>query len=307
MSFRLGCRQVCYARDRSVWEEEGVLRSLPLRTSGRNSLLRIAIAAFSLLLLALPVQADAVDESSPLAVMTNDDLAAGRGLFAVHCGRCHGMLGEGGEGPSLKRPRLANAPTDERLLEVIQEGIQGTGMPGTWAMNDLETLQLAAYVRSLGRLPPEPLPGDPVAGREVFAAKGACASCHITAGVGRAVGPELTDVGLRRNAAYLRRALTHPDADSPMLNDRLMGRIDAFLTVRVLSEEGEFEGLRVSEDEFSVQLRDLSGTIRSFDKPALLGFERAFGHSLMPGYEAELTATELEDLVSYLMSLKGEE
>ena len=283
------------------------MRSLASRASGRRAPLLIGMAALFAPLLALATETAADDEASPMAAMTEDDLSAGKDLFVVHCGRCHGMLGEGGEGPSLKRPRLANAPNDDRLIEVIQEGIQGTGMPGTWSMNDLETLQLAAYVRSLGRLPPEPLPGDPAAGREVFAAKGACATCHITAGVGRAVGPELTDVGLRRNAAYLRRALTNPDADSPMLNDRLMGRIDAFLTVRVVSEEGEFEGLRVSEDEFSVQLRDLSGTVRSFDKPSLLGFEKAFGHSLMPGYEAELTGTELEDLVSYLMSLKGEE
>ena len=42
------------------------------------------------------------------------------------------MLGEGGEGPGLKRPVLRYAADDEALMEVISEGIQGTGMPGTF-------------------------------------------------------------------------------------------------------------------------------------------------------------------------------
>ena len=56
---------------------------------------------------------------------------------------------------------------------------------------------------------------------------GVCATCHISVGQGRGVGPELTEVGLRRNARYLRRALTDPDADAPMLDSRITGRIFA--------------------------------------------------------------------------------
>ena len=75
--------------------------------------------------------------------------------------------------------------------------------------------------------------------------------------------------------------------------------------MRVVSEAGEYEGLRINEDEYSVQLRDLSGAIHSFDKRELIDLERAFGHSLMPGYAAILTSTEIDHLASYLMSLKG--
>jgi hypothetical protein len=85
----------------------------------------------------------------------------------------------------------------------------------------------------------------------------------------------------------------------------MRGRLNAFLTVRLVSPEGEFEGLRVNEDEFSIQLRDLNGALYSFDKRELLNFERAYGHSLMPGYEAMLTDIEVNDLISYLMSRKG--
>ncbi|MCB1685342.1 MAG: c-type cytochrome [Pseudomonadales bacterium] len=268
--------------------------------------------ATGLLLAGVPTLADQTGNAnpeipaSPLATLTAADLADGRRLFTVHCARCHGMLGDGGEGPSLKRPRLTHAADDQALFDVINEGIRGTGMPGTFGPNDEELWRIAGHVRSLGQLPAEVMPGDPERGGDLYNQRGACATCHILDGRGRGVGPELSDVGLRRNVEYLRRSLTDPDADSPMLSGWQTGRINAFLTVRVVAADGEFEGLRVNEDEFSIQLRDLSGNIRSFDKRELLNFEKAFGHSLMPGYEANFTASEIDDLVSYLMTLTGE-
>ena len=242
---------------------------------------------------------------SPIRALTDLDLENGQTQFRIHCARCHGILGEGGEGPTLKRAKLRHAPDDQALYDVINDGIVGTGMPGTFGPNDAELWQIAGYVRSLGQLPHEELPGDPVRGQRIYETRGVCATCHITAGVGRGIGPELTDVGLRRNQPYLRRALTNPDADQPMLSGRMTGRVNAFLTVRVVSPDGEFEGLRINEDEFSIQLRDLDGNVRSFDKRQLLNLERAYGHSLMPGYERVLSGTEVDDLVAYLMSLKG--
>ena len=243
---------------------------------------------------------------TPIDTMTAADLAVGESLFRVHCARCHGMLGEGGEGPSLKRARLRHAPDDQRLFAVISAGIPGTAMPSTFGPNDAELWQIAAHVRALGRLPEEALPGDPANGRRLYDAKGACATCHITRGQGRGVGPELTDVGMRRNLEYLRRALTHPDADYPMTENFLTGRINAFMTVSVVAATGEFEGMRINEDEFSIQMRDLNGAIHSFDKRELLSYERALGHSLMPGYRAAFTVSEIDDVVAYLMTLKGE-
>lgn len=242
---------------------------------------------------------------SPITAQTAEDLANGQRLFRVHCARCHGMLGEGGEGPSLKRATLRYAPDDDALFGVISDGIQGTGMPGTFGPNDAELWQIAGYVRSLGRLPAETMPGDPEAGRVLYETRGGCAACHINQGRGRGVGPELTDVGARRNLEYLRRSLTNPDADYPMLTSQMTGRTNAFLTVRLVSPDGEFEGLRVNEDEFSIQVRDLSGNLHSFDKRTLLDLEHAVGHSLMPGYDTVLTPEEVDDLASYLMNLKG--
>ncbi len=66
---------------------------------------RLVFVALGCLPVAVLAQAPATFES-PIPAMTELDLSQGQSLFQVHCSRCHGMLGEGGEGPSLKRPRL---------------------------------------------------------------------------------------------------------------------------------------------------------------------------------------------------------
>jgi putative heme-binding domain-containing protein len=242
---------------------------------------------------------------SPIPAMTQNDLDTGQSLFRVHCARCHGMLGEGGEGPGLNRPRLNYATDDQALFGVINNGISGTGMPATWAPSDPEIWQIAAYVKSLGTLEAEELPGDPLKGQLVYENQGNCSACHIVNGKGRGVGPELGEVGLRRNRDYLMQSVTVPDADQPRVSTQMRGTINPFLTVRIVSEYGSYEGLRINEDEFSVQMRDLAGDIYSFEKASLFSYEKDFGHSLMPGYSAVLNEQDIDDLVAYLMNLKG--
>ncbi len=232
------------------------------------------------------------------------DLENGETLYRTLCARCHGMLGEGGEGPSLKRARLIHAPDDQALVSVIVGGIPGTGMPGSRQLRGEDGPDVAAYVRSLGQLPPEQMPGDPAAGEVIYNTTGNCASCHILNGEGTGIGPELSNVGQRRNLEYLRRSVTNPEADQPKLVDRFRGSLNAFLTVRIVSEYGTYEGMRVNEDAFTVQMRDIAGNYYSFEKGDLISYEKALGHSFMPGYSAMLTERQIDDVVSYLMSLR---
>jgi len=238
---------------------------------------------------------------APLEGMSAQDLAEGQRLFRVHCARCHGIDGGGGEGANLARPKLRFAPDDEALLAVIADGIPGTGMPSVWSLDAEQAKRVAAYVRSLGRLSVEAMPGDPTRGAEIYRTTGGCPACHIVAGHGKGIGPELTDVGDRRGVEYLRRSLLAPaEAQS-----QTMGYRD-FLTVRVRTKRGEIEGLRINEDAFSIQLRDAGGRIHSLRKDELLGIEKVFAHSLMPGYGDALSPADIDDVVSYLMSLRSE-
>jgi hypothetical protein len=64
-------------------------------------------------------------------------------------------------------------------------------------------------------------------------------------------------------------------------------------------------GIRVNEDGFSVQLRDLEGGLHSFWKDELEALEKQWQRSPMVSYEDVLTPAQTDDLVSYLVSLKG--
>jgi putative heme-binding domain-containing protein len=225
------------------------------------------------------------------------DLKNGQQLFMGQCSRCHGSKGEGGSGAVLAQPRLQHAPDDQSLFLVILEGIKGTEMPGGYAIDTRETWQLAAYVRSLGRLAPETVPGDPTRGRELYQAKGHCGQCHIVGGQGGSLGPELTDIGSRRSAAHLRAAVVDPSSALP----------NGFLQVRLETKDGRrITGVRLNEDTFTIQVRDLTGGIHSFVKEDLKALERDAGKSPMPSFQAALSASEMDDLVAYLVSLRGE-
>lgn len=241
--------------------------------------------------------------SSSMAQQAGDDgaevntEALGKRLYDSNCAICHGFEGVGGRGPSLTRAKLVRAPTVAALSELIEEGIPGTEMPAIWWLNASDTIQLIKYVIDLGRLAEENVPGDIAKGRSLYE-KNDCAQCHIVAGKGRSFGPELTEVGLRRNAAYLREALVRPAANTP----------EGYMVVLAVSSDGNMvEGARLNEDAFSIQLRDANDRFYSFRKDNLRRLDKQPRRSLMPGYADRLTSEALQDLVAYMASLKGEQ
>jgi putative heme-binding domain-containing protein len=223
------------------------------------------------------------------------DLVQGQKLFAVHCARCHGAQGEGNRGPALNRAKLPRAADDPALLKILEDGIRGTEMPGADAMNEREQRLTAAYVRSLGRLPAKPVPGDPAHGAEIYRGKGNCAGCHSIQGEGGVAGPDLSTIGTSRSAAHLRESVLEPDKAVP----------EGFLLVKVTLMNGSsVSGIRVNEDSFSIQVRDSAGRSHSFWKTDVANIEKQRGKSPMPSYKGQLSEVEVTDLVAYLASLK---
>jgi putative heme-binding domain-containing protein len=231
--------------------------------------------------------------ASHAVAQTEPDPAAGRKIFESQCALCHGQTGGGGRGPALNRPKLSRAPDDAALRSVISDGIP-PDMPAAWQLHPSEVSGVAAYVRSLGALPPETVLGDPARGTHVYEAKG-CAGCHMVAGKGEGFGPELTGIGARRNAAFLRQTVLKPSATLP----------EGFRYVAATPVSGAaVRGIRVNEDSFTIQLKDAGGRFHSFRKSELKDLRRLEKESPMPAYEGQLSATELDDLVAYLASLK---
>jgi hypothetical protein len=62
-------------------------------------------------------------------------------------------------------------------------------------------------------------------------------------------------------------------------------------------------GVRVNEDSFSIQIRDLSNHSHSFWKTELSEVVKEPNRSPMPSYSEKLTPEELDNLIAYLESL----
>jgi cytochrome c oxidase cbb3-type subunit 3 len=240
------------------------------------------------------------------AAQAQADVAAGKTLFGHLCVTCHGFEGTGGAGPPLNRAKLMNAPDDAALRVIIADGIPNRGMPRVRRTLDFEQRQLIAYVRSLGRTARPATKGNAAKGSELYA-KLNCASCHVIKGQGGTLGPELTDIGVQRGPQYLRQALVEPAAVLPNSTLGVQGPgYSEFLPVRVVLKDGaEVRGIRLNEDLFTIQLRDLSGKFHSIRKTNAEVIRKEPNTSLMPSFAGKVTDAELDDLVAYLSNLGG--
>jgi cbb3-type cytochrome oxidase cytochrome c subunit/mono/diheme cytochrome c family protein len=121
----------------------------------------------------------------------------GRRLYADHCASCHGPLGEGnGPGAATLRPRPTNLVeheyTDERLADVLWNGVWGTAMPAwrDWPLEDLAAVRdvVQGFGVSSQETADSAVPSDPAAetlgglGARVYVAN--CVQCHGETGAG---------------------------------------------------------------------------------------------------------------------------
>jgi putative heme-binding domain-containing protein len=152
--------------------------------------------------------------------------------------------------------------------------------------------------------PPEPvtveaalarLPGaDPERGRGLFADQGRtnCSACHRLEGVGRAVGPDLTELAARADARHVALSILDPSATI----------VEGYrLTGLRLRDGRALEGLVHDETDAAFALTTSDGREIPVDKRDVV--ERAVaGVSLMPGgYELALDAGEVADLTAFLL------
>jgi putative heme-binding domain-containing protein len=222
------------------------------------------------------------------------DLEQGKKLFGGRCAGCHGPRGNGGKGANLAVPSLPRAQTEIALYRTIRYGLPETEMPGA-NMTAREIWQIAAYVRTLGAELSEHPDGDAARGREIFSGKGRCLQCHAVGAEGGAIGPSLSEIGRRRSPGFLRAKLLDSAANVP----------DDFRVVEIVMRDGaNLSGIRLSEDTWSIQFRDLSGALHSSWKEDLKGLQ-VLRKTPMPSYAAVLQTQELGDLVAYLSALRG--
>ncbi len=214
-------------------------------------------------------------------------------MFHSHCAECHGPNGEGGIGPNLTTGVFYHGGDDADLFQNIANGIEGTAMPSTF-FDAAQVWQIVAYVRSLAQSPSGSAPpGDPHRGDQLFRQKG-CGGCHLVQGEGGLRGPDLTAIGSERSADYLRESIVDPDAK--VLPEYWVAKV-------ALNGGPTYSGFVMNEDTYQVQLMDFSKGLVCLPRSEFRSYELE-KKSIMPSYKDQLNRQELDDLVSYLWSLK---
>ena len=226
---------------------------------------------------------------------TAADIQDGARVFRNSCANCHGPDGDQIAGIDLGRGIFRRELSDADLIRIIRGGIPNTPMPPT-NMSEEQAARVVAYLRSTaatGRS--TSAAGDAARGRSLFEGKGGCAGCHRVGAAGSRLGPDLTAIGRVRRAIDLERSLLDPQAQVEPT-----GRF-----YRVVTKDGvATTGRLLNLDTFTVQLMDQREQLRSFTKADLR--EHGWAPSPMPSYAGTLTAQEIADVVSYLVSLKGQ-
>jgi len=252
----------------------------------------------SLLLLCLGLTFGFAQTSNPFA---NDPKAAeaGQVVFHIYCAGCHGNRAQGGRGgPDLSRGTFTNGDQDADLYRVISNGVAGTEMAAYQERLGSDGIWRAiTFLRSNASKSDEKVSGDRAHGEALFWGKGACGNCHTVGSRGNLTGPDLTRIGRQRSLAYLRASLVAPDKDI----------VPGYHSVTVVTRDGKtLRGIQKALDDFSVQFMDLQGKYYSFDRSEVRSVNRDT-HSLMPDYSKAFSAAELDDILVYLLSLRGVE
>lgn len=217
--------------------------------------------------------------------------APGQLAFNANCAGCHGLDGRGGDkGPSI----AATVLSDDQVHTVILKGIDGTAMPAFPELNEQQVRTIIARVRTLqGKLEERKPPGNGTRGKAIFFGKGECSSCHAISGQGGFLGPDLSAYGSDLPAKAIREEIVKTDRVART----------GYKPASIMTRHGDhLEGIIRNEDNFSVQLLARDGTFHFLQKSALQRVDHP-AQSLMPtNYRDRLSATELNDLVSYLMT-----
>jgi cytochrome c oxidase cbb3-type subunit III len=221
----------------------------------------------------------------------NSGNTEGQKVFASTCAGCHGLDGRGGErAPNIAQNRDVQRLSDAQLTGIVQEGVPGTGMPAFHSLANSDVKAVVAYLRILqGTNKTSALPGNPARGKTLFYGDAGCSACHMVAGNGGFIASDLSGYGSTHSVEEIRKAITQPASDR-----------QAQSAVVVVRTGQQFTGRIRNEDNFSLQLQLLDGTFHFFLKSDI---ERVEYKPLMPvDYASRLSAQDLDDLVSYLIS-----
>jgi cbb3-type cytochrome c oxidase subunit III len=217
-------------------------------------------------------------------------------MFHQNCAFCHGRDAMGGEsGPDLTQSKLVlQDKTGEKITEVVREGRPDKKMPA-FNFSSQELLGLVAFIRAReaaaaahpggrrGVAVADLQTGNIEAGRQYFDGAGGCAKCHSATG-------DLAGIASRFEGLKLEQRMLYPEG--------------AQRTVDVTLASGQkISGKLAYLDEFTVALRDRSGTYRSWATSRV----RFSVNSPMDAHVelfSKYTDDDIHNLMAYLQTLR---
>jgi cytochrome c oxidase cbb3-type subunit 3 len=235
----------------------------------------------------------------------------GESQFRANCAFCHGLGARGGgRGPDLTRAQKRHGNADGDLLRTINEGVPGTAMPPNGAtqqgvgMTEDEIWQVITYIRSVQKKTDPQAAGNAAHGKELFYGSAACANCHMVAGKGGRLGPDLTTTGSARSMEYLVESVRNPSRRLAQgISEAMKEFSQEYVTVTAVDLRGEkYLGVVLNEDNFTLQMIDTREQVHLFDKSKLQSLEES-RQSLMPAYDQKmLPEKDLQDLIAFLLA-----
>jgi cytochrome c oxidase cbb3-type subunit 3 len=265
-------------------------------SSSRSSAFkRFAVLTLAVVLSALAFAVKGTPARQDNPSQNERPIAEARQTFENRCAGCHGLDGRGGE----RAPDIATSPktqnrTDAQLTQIITNGIPANGMPPFSSLDAPTIKALVKYLRVLqGKSDSTAMPGNPTAGKTIFFGKARCSECHLAAGSGGFLGPDLSTYARRRPAEEIRDAITKP-ATLPGLN-----RSEVTVTPR---SGQSMTGMLRNDDNFTLQLQSSDGAFHSVVKKDVSSITYSKTPLMPIDYGTTLSAAELNDLISFLMS-----
>jgi putative heme-binding domain-containing protein len=269
--------------------ETNLIQLRPVSSTIGKPPARLGWVLFTLAAVALPLAAQR-REPDP------HDVEAGSQRYLSICASCHGQDGDQVSGVDLGHNSFRRATTDQELIDIIRNGIPGTGMPAN-KMSESAAGAVVSYLHAMAADSTRGTSsnGDPNRGKSLFEKDG-CAGCHRVGESGSRAGPDLSDIGKFRRSVDIERAILDPNAEIAPQNR----------SVKVVTRNGTVvTGRLLNQDTFTVLLIDESEKLRTFDRAQLSQVEINDHSSSMPSYRGRLTEQELADLISYLLRQKG--
>ena len=268
---------------------------------------------FPVLLLLYAAVAGAADTQNPFA--GNPKAAkAGEYEFRINCALCHGLGAHGGgRGPDLTRAQKKHTHSDADMFQVISNGIPGTAMPANGTngqgvgMTDEEIWQIITYIRSQEVKTSAKSSGNAMQGKELFYGDANCSLCHMVAGKGGRLGPELTAVGTSRTREALIESVRNPSRRLAWgLTESTKEFPQEYETASAVTSEGkEIKGVTLNEDSFTVQIMDSDEQIHLLEKDKLRSLRKS-RESTMPIYKPDtLSDKDLDDIIAFLASMEA--